>query len=72
MILCQSKRSSKGSFEWGRFGGGLGLLNYGVKGVLGGYKWSVMLNIIRNLFSLSNMGLFRVRWRVFFGFVEGW
>lgn len=42
MILCQSKRSSKGSFEWGRFGGGLGLLNYGVKGVLsgvlGGYK----------------------------------
>ena len=25
-----------------------------MKGVLGGYKWSVMLNIIRNLFSLSN------------------
>ena len=40
-------------------------------GFWGVIKWSVMLKIIRNLFSLSNMGLVRVRWRVFLGFVEG-
>lgn len=40
-------------------------------GFWGVIKWSVMLKIIRNLFSLSNTGLVRVRWRVFLGFVEG-